>query len=66
MEAEDSNFLGVKLFISVPKPCLSQFPFTSSTLSDTDALSEFRALLQTCRSAALLGEAVVFASDQMP
>lgn len=66
MEAEDPNFLGVKNFICVPKPCLSQFPFRTSTVSDTGTASEFIAPLWTCRPVALLGKTMAFAGDQMP
>jgi len=66
MEAEDPNFLGVKNVICVPKPCLSQFPFWMSTVSDTGTPSEFAAPLWTCRPVALLGRTVAFAGDPMP
>lgn len=66
MEAEDPNFLGVKIFICVPKPCLSQFPFRTSTVSDTDTVSELLAPWRTCWLVALIGKAVVLAGDQVP
>lgn len=66
MEAEDPNFLGVKNFIRVPKPCLSQFPFRTSTISDTGTTSEFAAPSWTCQPVAVLGKTVAYADDQMP